>query len=167
MECIIAHSILVGNLQKCVLIQIFIKSLFFLYLFLITFCYHLLMQNRDFIKLAKEEYKKIGYVECPAFLGERVYFTHKGFEHLLMKNGKYRAHQDQIRRLSQIPYIVSITSSTKEVYSYRKGHDIDFWSISGVVDNKLVIIVIRQNKGREKQFLSIMDKRLARNAKTP
>ncbi len=37
--------------------------------------------QKDLIKRHYEEYKKIGYIECPAFGNEKIYFKKKGFRH--------------------------------------------------------------------------------------
>lgn len=122
----------------------------------------------DFIRKAKENYKQIGNIECPAFNSEKIFFNQKGFRHLIMKSGKYRTHKQQIRRLSLIPKIISVISTSKKIHSYRNDFGIEFWSLSKTIDNILIIVVIRQNsKNQPKYFLSVMDKKISKNAKTP
>ena len=50
---------------------------------------------KEYIKEAKEEYKNIGYVECPAFGGESVYFNNYGFKHLVYKGKNPRETTSQ------------------------------------------------------------------------
>jgi hypothetical protein len=120
----------------------------------------------DFVKKAKELYKEIGYIRCPAFNNEKIYFNQKGFKHLIMKNGSYRTRSQQIRRLTLIPYLILIISSVKEIHSYRNSFGIEFWSISKIIDESLIIVVIRQNnKTKPKLFLSVMDKKLSKTQK--
>ncbi len=122
----------------------------------------------DLIRKAKENYKHIGNVVCPAFNNEKILFNQKGFRHLIMKGGKYRTHGQQIRRLSLIPKIISVISTSSKIHSYRNDFGIEFWSLSKIIDNILIVVVIRQSsKNQSKYFLSVMDKKLSKNAKTP
>ncbi len=125
-------------------------------------------KHRNFVKNAKNEYKNINKIICPAFGNEFVYFNQKGFKHLVMKKGKYRTISEQIRRLKLIPEIVSVISNAIEFSSYRNSFGIDFWSISKIVNGIIIIVVIRQNSvDKHKYFLSVMDKVIYKNAKAP
>jgi hypothetical protein len=124
--------------------------------------------HKIIVKKAKEEYKRIGKIKCPAFDNELIHFNQKGFRHLLMKTGKYRTISEQARRLNLIPKIMSVISTASNFYSYRKDFGIDFWSISKVIDGVLIIVVIRQDGvDKPKYFLSVMDKLIHKNAKAP
>ncbi len=95
--------------------------------------------HKEFIKKAKEEYKKIGYVECPAFGGEKVYFTNKGFNHLIFRDGKFRSKSDQKRRLSLLKNVINIVKKAKK-YNYDR--EKCFWEITEDMGDRVVKIVI-------------------------
>ena len=58
---------------------------------------------QEFIKNGHEQYKKLGYVECPAFRGEKVYFNKHGLRHLVRKEKKIRSIYEQVRRFRLLP----------------------------------------------------------------
>ncbi len=112
--------------------------------------------HRKLIKKAREEYKKIGYVECPALNDEKIYFTNKGFNHLIFRDGKFRSKKDQLRRLSLIKDSIDIIINSKE---YNKDRGEDFWSLSQKINNRLVTVVIFKLPSSDKKiFLSVFDK---------
>jgi len=49
---------------------------------------------RDFISKTKKEYKNIGYIKCPAFRNENIYFNRHGFNHLIRKERKLRDRKE-------------------------------------------------------------------------
>lgn len=114
------------------------------------------MQNRDFIKLAKEEYKKIGYVECPAFSGEKIYFTNKGLTHLLYKNGNRRHRIDYLIRLRLLVKVPDIIKNATKYSEYRKDGNAQFWSLEKYIGDKLITIIVFQKGNGNKYFLSVM-----------
>ncbi len=122
-------------------------------------------EHKDFIKEAREEYKKIGYVECPAFSGERIYFNRHGFRHLIWKDKDYREISEQVYRLSLLKYAPYILSNAKEFNDFNKNkvfkyqdNLVNFWSFADVVDNMKIIVVVRELAGKGKHFFSIMTK---------
>ena len=117
----------------------------------------------EFIKIARQEYRAIGFFPCPAFGNEPVYFTRKGFKHLIFKDGSYRPVGDQIRRMNLLHKAVYILKSSRSFFSYRNIQTdksmIHLWSFTREYDEKKVIVVVEQINKRPKIFLSVMDRR--------
>ena len=134
---------------------------------------------KEFIKNAKDKYKKIGYVECPAFQGEKVYFNNKGFNHLLRKGRRFRLPAQQRRRICLLKYAPKILKESDLPESHRKACQIMtkknvsavstayFWSFKKVIHNRIVFVVVCQINNEPKNFLSVMDKKLPKNTKVP
>lgn len=116
---------------------------------------------KEFIKNAKTEYKKIGHVECPAFRGERVYFTKDGFTHLLRKGSDIRPDKEQLRRLKLLPHAASILRGSKYAHSQKLNIVDDcpayFWTFSKTINSIPIRVVVRQLGNGRKHFFSIMD----------
>lgn len=118
------------------------------------------MQNKDFIKLAKEEYKKIGYVECPAFSGEKVYFNHYGLNHLMFK-GRIPRPMDQVtERFNLLIYVKNIIKNTKTIYNEEKRtkdqSEAYFWTIKYSLRTMNIRIILRRLNNGTIHFFSIM-----------
>lgn len=122
------------------------------------------MQEEDwknFIKEAKENYKKIGSVPCPAFGGELVYFNKHGWNHLLRKGRLPRDIEERhkrIRLLKYAPQIIAIVrnlSDNKE--TIRDNSHANFWAAHQKVDGLRIRIIIRQRNNGVKHFFSIME----------
>ncbi len=116
----------------------------------------------DFIKIARKEYKKIGYVECSAFSGEKIFFNKHGFNHLIRKKRKYRDKDEQIRRLALLPQAKIILISSKQFSTYKiSDKDISmnskarFWSFIGKLKGEKITVIVRQINSGNKHFFSI------------
>ncbi len=127
-----------------------------------------LESHRNFIKKCYEEYKKIGYVKCPAFGYEKVYFNRHGFRHLIRKGKKFREINEQIERLNLLKYASMVIDSSKHFKDYNKNkmlaikdqdESADFWSFIKIHNNVKIIAVVRQIKNGPKHFFSIMYKK--------
>ncbi len=126
------------------------------------------MESADhklFIKIAEEDYKKIGHIKCPAFANKKVYFNKIGFNHLLWKGKKMRAPKEQIRRIGLISKALEIISTSREWNDYREitrilpnGHVslARFWSFDLKTKCEYIKIIIRQTNNGKKYFLSVM-----------
>jgi len=118
-------------------------------------------EHKEFIKKAKEEYKKIGYVKCPAFDGEKVYFNKHGFNHFVRKSGVLRMIPEQIRRLNLLNTLTNIISTSTDYQEYEKLYNknppAQFWSFVRRGDNGFVKVVVRQIGNGNKHFFSVMD----------
>ena len=120
--------------------------------------------HRLFIKKSKTAYKKIECIECPAFVGEKIYFNKIGFNHLLWKGKKMRKPEEQIRRINLISKALEILESSKHFDEYRESKirssnstsTAYFWSF--VLKNKKgrIIVVIRQTNNGNKHFMSVI-----------
>ncbi len=130
---------------------------------------------KRFVKERYEEYKKIGYVECPAFGGERVYFTQEGFDHLLMKKGKLRKRSEQMRKIHLFEHASLIIQKTLQYSGYIKnirtknkglpGSVAEFWELRKKMDEKFVYVIIRRINDGPKHFFSVKDRK--HNEKDP
>ena len=125
---------------------------------------------KEFIKNAREEYKKIGSVTCPAFGKEKIYFTSEGFKHLIFRDRKYRPKSDQVRRVKLIGHIIDVLKSSTK-YTKYSSFEVNtniclntvnithhLWSFIDQIDNKRITVVVRQIGTGSKHFLSIMSK---------
>jgi len=109
----------------------------------------------EFIRKARQEYRAIGFILCPAFGNQPVYFTRKGFKHLVFKDGSYRPINDQKRRMNLLCKAFYILRSGKSFFSM-----VHLWSFAKEYDDKEVIVVVEQIDKRPKIFLSVMDRRV-------
>jgi hypothetical protein len=104
---------------------------------------------------------KIGYVKCPAFGNEKIYFTQAGFNHLLRKGRKLREKNDQIRRLDLLQYAPTILISSAMYSTHEKRYLYNsvahFWSFMYTQKGKSITVIIRQLNGSHKHFFSIFD----------
>ncbi len=129
--------------------------------------------HKSYIKVAYEKYKKINYVECPAFTNEKVYFLKRGFRHLIWKGTKLRDIDEQIDRLSLLRYVPDILKSSNHFKDFNKnklhnqqtGTRVNFWSFSGEYNQIKITVVIRQINDGPKHFFSVM--RRHKKHKTP
>jgi len=127
---------------------------------------------KKFIKQAKADYYRLGSVACPAFNGELVYFDWQGFNHLLIKHRAYRPVAEQRRKIILAKHAPEIIRSSNVFVSHsttRRNNSAGFfWSFKSEVNNRVIIVVIRQiGRSGQKHFFSIMDKKLPRSAQTP
>jgi len=110
-------------------------------------------------------YKKIGKVYSPA-LKRWVYFTSKGFNHLIYdSNRKDRSINEQILKLSLLKYVVKAINDSKEIEQIRiieyklskHSHKVKHYSLIYIIDNKHTIrIVIERIENYKYTFLSVM-----------
>ncbi len=114
---------------------------------------------------------EIGYVKCPAFDGEKIYFTNRGFKHLLFKDREYRSIPEQMRRINLLKRAPVILSSSQKHNAYREIKDriqingqgknsiVCFWSFSQNFNGEKTIVIVRQINDESKHFFSIMNKK--------
>ena len=119
---------------------------------------------------AKEFYKTIGRVWCPA-LGDTVRFTAVGFQHIMRKRGKRRQRDEQKRRFGLLRYAVFILADPDALFIRREkveqkfvksfepkrlfATNARFWSFKQIVDELPVTVLVRQLGNGEKHFFSI------------
>lgn len=120
---------------------------------------------KEFSRNKKEEYRKIGHIECPAFCDEKIYFNNYGFVHLMFKGRKLRTESDINRRwmlMRHVPRILQITDTIHHFETRSRDKSIaDFWEIRKEIvlhNRKRVIrIVIRRLNNGVLHFFSIYD----------
>ncbi len=118
------------------------------------------LEHKLFIQKAKEDYKKIGYIECPAFGGEKVYFNHYGFQHIQFKGRTPRSVGQVIHRFNLLFKYYKILKNSKYVESEEKlvenGSTVYFWTIRSRVGYINIRIILRRLNNGTIHFFSIM-----------
>ena len=122
----------------------------------------------EFIKKAREEYRKISSVCCPALGRVLVYFNRHGFNHLLRKDRRLRSEFQQRRRLELVPYAPEVLVKAQTIHKYEQithGNAVtQFWNIRGFINfsghRKMIHIVIRKLDSGRMHFFSIYDKHI-------
>lgn len=141
--------------------------------------YNMQGKLKEFIRKAKEEYKLIKSVSCPAFGGELVYFNKHGFNHLVRTGKGVRSIKDQYRRIYLFPRVVPILTSSKSFFEYKemvetvsfgksyKKSVAHFWTFVQIIDGKKVNVLVRQINDGNKHYFSVSDERIPKSAQTP
>ncbi|HUC31303.1 MAG TPA: hypothetical protein VMR99_01275 [Candidatus Paceibacterota bacterium] len=114
---------------------------------------------------ARELYTKIGRVWCPA-LNEYINFNRVGFEHLMRRGMKWRSKDDQIRRFRLLRYAKNIIRDEGSVLVQRDKENVSntltrFWAVTKKMDDRSIVVIIRQTKMGQKHFLSIYNQKTA------
>ncbi len=116
---------------------------------------------KNYLKFEKEKYNKIGYVKCPAFDNEKVYFNHYGIDHLIYKNGVPRSQntvEGRFHLLKFVPKIIEgVKSIDKEEKRIRNKSYAYFWTIKQKIYGENIRIILRRlgNEGKL-HFFSVM-----------
>ncbi len=118
--------------------------------------------HKEFIKRSYEEYKKLGYVECPAFNFEKVYFNRHGFNHLIRKGEDLRPVHEQVRRIKLLSFALKILSKVNKIqkctYNEINNYPAFFWTFNVSIESIEIRLIVRQlGKDGKKHFYSIMD----------
>lgn len=103
------------------------------------------------IEKAKSEYKTIGKVFCP-YLGQEVWFTMKGFKHLISSNGRQRADNIIKDRLDAIKYIPEIIYKSGTLQEYENTYREYFSLIAILKSNKYKVILFKDIDNKYKFF---------------
>jgi hypothetical protein len=112
---------------------------------------------KKFIENARVEYNKIGFVCCPAFNNEKIYFNREGFRHLLRPNGQLRYIPNLIRKIKLLSYAVEVIKISKTHKTYQKFRDgLEMWSLEENVLGKKVTAIVRRDK-QIRYFFSVMN----------
>ena len=114
---------------------------------------------KKFLNLKKKEYYSIGYIPSPALNMQKIYFNEKGYNHLLMKNNKYRAISEQRRKFQLLKYSGDLISTSQTIDEYKNINNAEYWSISKTYGDDLITVIIRRINNKELHFYSIMDKK--------
>lgn len=113
---------------------------------------------KTIIKEAKDEYRKISAISCPAFGNELVYFTIRGWNHLIRKGVQARSIPDQLRRIRLISITVEIVKTSSVWCNHRiSSNGTQFWSLVSTYNKKKVTVIVRQDIATKKYFFSVMN----------
>lgn len=122
-------------------------------------------EHKEFIRESYSKYREIGYIQCPAFDNEKIYFNKIGFNHLLWKGKKMRDPEEQKYRINLINQAIEIIEKCKVWTEYQEDLKIlsnsgvsnaKFWSLSGKIKDVKAKVIIRQTNDSRKYFLSVM-----------
>lgn len=91
-------------------------------------------------------------------LNENIYFTRKGWNHLVNKRGRMRAFGDIARRSLLFPLVEDLVNSEHATITFRNS----FVSIEGITRGVLIRIVTIRDRGGKLIFLSVMDKKIGK-----
>ena len=111
---------------------------------------------KELITKAKSEYKDINKVFCP-YLNDYVYFTMKGFKHLLgNKNGR-RDKNTVCIRLDSIKDIADIILKSGTLQEYENIYRKYFSFIAILESNKYKVVIFKDIDNKYKFFSVIPD----------
>ena len=116
----------------------------------------------------KAIYYRLGNILCPAMNNERIYFNKYGLNHIFRKGRIPRSTREQIRRVGLLLYVEDVIRCAKIITEYREGNNqplqrlstARFWSLEKIIDNRKIIVVIRQINLGNKHFFSVIDEDL-------
>jgi hypothetical protein len=118
------------------------------------------MLSKEIVEKFKMEYKKIGYIECPAFGNEKVYFNHYGLQHIQFKGRTPRSTEQTINRFNLTFKYYKILKNIKRVESEEKSIEANstvyFWTIKSRVGFINIRIILRRLNNGTLHFFSIM-----------
>jgi hypothetical protein len=106
---------------------------------------------------AKELYKSIGRVWCPA-LNDYVSFDKAGFRHLMQKGRVPRIKSEQRRRFALLVHVKDILNTEPFVSVEERivnDNCVRYWKFVGNRGGVVVKLVVRQVEGRQKHFFSV------------
>lgn len=111
---------------------------------------------RKIIEKAKSEYKNIGKVFCP-YLDQEVWFTMKGFRHLISSNGQQRNDSIIKDRLNAIKYIPEIVSKSGTLQEYEN-IDTEYFGFIAIIDSKKYKVILLKDDFERYISISIITK---------
>ena len=114
--------------------------------------------NKEYINLARVEYKEKRKVFCP-YIGAEVESTSSGFKHLLWKSNQVPRSSIVVKeRLESLKYASEILLKSGTLQEYEKVKDREFYCFIAIYDeNKYKVVVAKYNKDKYK-FVSIIPK---------
>lgn len=106
---------------------------------------------KELIIEAKKEYKKIDKIFCP-YLNDYVYFTMKGFKHLLVNKTGKRNNDTIYIRLNSIKNISEIISKSGTLQEYENIYREYFSLIAILKSNKYKVVLFKDTDNKYKFF---------------
>lgn len=121
---------------------------------------------RNLREKRRKWYKKIGKVYCPVLKAD-VFFTSKGFHHLIYPSGKMRPIKEQMYKLGLLPLVIPVIKNAKKIYKYKKsfiknlGKETEFWILRETVGRQktLTKVILRKVGTGNITFFSVMKKK--------
>ena len=113
--------------------------------------------KENYIEEYKKYYKNIIKIFCPYFK-EDVYFTSKGFNHLIYKGDRKRRTEKEIKiRLESLKYIKEIISNsgTLQEKDFKDEKDF-FYAFIAIIEDKKYKVVVSSNLENKYIFRSII-----------
>ena len=122
-----------------------------------------MMRYKHLLKVRRNWYKSIKKIYCPV-LKQDVFFTSKGFHHLIYPGGKMRPIKEQMYKLGLLPLAIPVIKNAKKIYKYEKsfienlGKEVGFWILKETVGQQktLTKVILRKVGTGKIIFFSIM-----------
>lgn len=121
-----------------------------------TGCYYYKMSDEKYNDLLNKKrlwYKAVQKSYCP-ILNEDIFFTSKGFHHLLYDGlGHARTNKERMYRLGLLPLVIPVLKSatnidnyTPPAYSKKLDKNVEFWKLKEIVGKQktLVTVILRR-----------------------
>ena len=134
------------------------------------------MKFDELIKKSRTWYKAVRKSYCP-ILNDDVFFTSKGFRHLLYDGlGHARSRKERMYKVGLLPLVIPVLKSATEIedykpptYSEKLGKMVGFWSLQSVVGKQkiLVTVVLRKVGTGSVHFYSVWKKQDRKKTKKP
>lgn len=110
---------------------------------------------------AKEIFRKVKTVKCPAFSEEEIIFNSRGINHLFYRGARRPRdlHQSamRIKLLKRAIFLLKAMPIYQDETSYiSDGRKFSFWSFEGVVDERRIKVIVRQIDSGRKHFWSVI-----------
>ncbi len=119
------------------------------------------IETKELKTKAKNFFKKHKRVRCPAFPKEKIIFNSRGWHHLFYE-GKMRARpikeaetrvillERGLKLLKKMPFY------QEERIIDHEGIIIHYWSLEGIIDERRVKVIVRQEGKGRKCFWSVI-----------
>ena len=129
----------------------------------------------EFIKEKRTWYKAVGKSFC-LILKEDVFFTSKGFQHLLYDGlGHARSRKERMYRVGLLPLVIPVLKSATKIEDYKSptfskplAKMVEFWTLQSVVGKrKILVTVILRKVGTGKIHFYSVWKRKEKKTKKP
>ncbi len=121
------------------------------------------MKTKVLKKQAKDFFRKVKSVNCPAFPKEKIYFNSKGLSHLFYKGSRKvfgRPSKEAKIRVFLLPRAVKVLTlmplAQEESCFNVQEKKIRYWAFEAVVDDRRIKVIVRQIGRGKKHFWSVI-----------
>ena len=112
---------------------------------------------KNIIELLREKYKKLEPVFCP-YINQEVFFTSKGFNHLIWKSGMGLRSKSVIReRFHALDVVYEIIQNSGTLQEYEDEGKEFLCFIAIINDKKYKVVITKSGDGAYK-FMSVIPK---------